>query len=122
MKNQFKKKIKQKNKYREFIRVMNGLLQLSDREAEVLSLLMKIDNEWKPVLNEAKDILSTDSRKAIMKETYINKNNLSKYVRILKDKGLLFLNDLGGFEVTPIFMPKETGDYIELLFILDYSE
>jgi hypothetical protein len=122
MKNQYKKKVKAKNKYREFIKVMNGLLQLSDREAEVLSLLMKLDAEWSPVLNETKDILSTDSRKAIMGETLINKNNLSKYVKLLKDKGLLYLNDRDGYEVTPIFMPKQTGDYIELLFILDISE
>ena len=121
MMNQYKKKVTQKSRYIEFIKVMNGLLQLSDREAEVLSLLMKIDTEWSPVLNESKNILSTDFRKAIMEETLINKNNLSKYIKLLKDKGLLYLNDMEGYEVTPIFMPKQTGDYIELLFILDLS-
>ena len=64
---------------------------------------------------------TTDFRKAIMEETLINKNNLSKYIKLLKDKGLLYLNGTEGYEVTPIFMPKQTGDYIELLFILDLS-
>lgn len=121
MKNHFQKKIKAKNKHREFIKIMNGLLQLSDREAEVLSLLMKIDDEWSPVLSEEKNVLSTDARRAIMKETRINKNNLTKYLNTLKEKGLVFQNEMGGYEVTPLFMPREAGDIIEVIFTLDFG-
>jgi len=122
MLNQFSKKIKTKNKFREFIQVLNGLLRLSDRETEVLSLLMKIDSEWTPVISEHKNILSTDSRRAIMKETRITKNNLVKYIRTLKERGILIQNSFEGYEINNIFMPKATGDIIEIVFILDYGK
>lgn len=120
--NRYWKKIKPKHKYREFIKVINGNLHLSDREAEVLSLLMKIDDEWSPVFTENKNILSTDYRRAIMKETRINKNNLTKYLNTLKEKGLIYANSLEGFEVTPMFMPNDTGDIIEIVFTLDFGK
>lgn len=124
MKTQYRKKISKKKLYKEFVRVLNGLLQLSDREAEVLSLLMGIDAEWRPVLSVSgeKDILSTDSRKALMKETRINKNNLSRYIRTLKEKGLIAGNKETGYTVNPMFMPKSTAGIVEIIFILDFNE
>lgn len=120
MKTQYRKKVNRKHLYKEFVRVLNGLLQLSERETEVLSLLMGIDANWYPVLeNEKKNILSTDSRRALMKETRINKNNLTKYIGTLKDKGLLVGDQETGYYINPIFMPKETGGIVEIIFILD---
>jgi len=120
MKSQYRKKISKQNLYREFVRVLNGLLQLSEREAEVLSLLMGIDANWKPVLEtEQKNILSTDNRKALMQETRINKNNLTKYLSTLKEKGVLVGNSVEGYYINPIFMPKETSGIVEIVFILD---
>jgi len=102
---------------------MNGLLQLSEREAEVLALLMQVDNDWSPVLqNDIKNILSTDSRRAIMQETYINKNNLSKYIKLLKEKGLVYETAFGGYEVSPSIMPVEKNNFIEVLFTLEIGE
>jgi len=120
MKSQYRKKISKQNLYREFVRVLNGLLQLSEREAEVLSLLMGIDANWKPVLEtEQKNILSTDNRKALMQETRINKNNLTKYLSTLKEKGVLVGNSVEGYYINPIFMPKETSGIVEIVFIVD---
>jgi len=120
MKSQYRKKISKKNLYKEFVRVLNGLLQLSDREAEVLQLLMDIDAHWHPVLEtDLKNILSTDNRRALMKETRINKNNLTKYLNILKDKGILVGDKETGYYINPIFMPKETSGIVEIVFILD---
>ena len=121
--NKYRKQIKPKNKYREFLKVLNGNLHLTDRELEIFSLLMRIDREWLPVLDgEVKHIVSTDNRKAIMKETRVNKNNLTKYIGMLKEKGLLLSNSEGGVEVSPMFMPKETGEIIEIVFTLDMGK
>lgn len=123
MKNQYYKKIKSKNKYREFIKVLNGVLQLSDREADVLSLLVQLDTEWPAGFVNAKNILSTDSRKTIMKETNVNKNNLSKYLAVFKDKNIIVDNGDDTYAVNKIFIPKLIGDdLIEIKFILDYGE
>jgi len=121
--NKYLKKVRPRNKYREFLRVLNGNLHLTEREIQVMSLLMQLDVEWQPVLEgEIKNINSTDIRKAVMKETRINKNNLTKYVKFLRDKGLLISNGEEGTIVNPMFIPKETGNKIEVLFTLDFSE
>lgn len=120
MKSEYRKKVSRKKLYREFVRVLNGLLQLSDREAEVLSLLMGIDATWQPILGKGtKNILSPDNRKALMRETLISKNNLTKYLQTLKDKGLLIGDSSQGFYINPMFMPKETANIIEIVFTLD---
>jgi hypothetical protein len=122
MKSQYRKKISKKHLYKEFVRVLNGLLQLSDREAEVLALLMGIDANWRPVLEtEKKNILSTDNRRALMEETRINKNNLTKYLNTLKEKGLLVGDSETGYSINSIFMPKQTGGIVEIIFILDFE-
>jgi len=116
--NEFGKHIEHKNLYKEYVRILNGLLQLSDREAELFALLLKVDCEWESKLGEPKNILSTDIRRAIMRETRINKNNLSKYIAVLREKGVLIKTD-DGYEVREMFIPKLTGDLLEVVFILD---
>ncbi len=116
--NEFGKNIKSENLYTEYVRILNGLLQLSDREAELFALLLKVDYEWEPKLGEPKNILSTDIRRAIMKETLVNKNNLSKYIKVLKEKGVLMKTD-DGYEVREMFVPKLTGGLLEVVFALD---
>lgn len=120
MKAQYRKKVSRKSLHREFIRVLNGLLQLTERESEILAILMDIDANWKPVVEaEIKDILSTDSRKAIMRETVINKNNLTKYTTMFKKKGIIAGNDKEGHYINPMFMPKATSGIVEVVFVLD---
>jgi len=115
----FRKRVKKESLYKEYVRVLNGLLQLSDREAEVFALLLQLDTEWKPVWKENKDILSTDMRKALMQKTLINKNNLTKYLTTLKEKGVLIMTYDGGWEVHPTFVPDIVGDLTEIVFVLD---
>ena len=84
MKNQYAKKIQKKNLYKEFLNTLNGLLRLSDREAELLVLLMELDANWKSILESSnKDILTTDYRRVIMEKTGITKTNLAKYLNKL---------------------------------------
>lgn len=123
MKSHYRKKIQKKKLHKEFVRILNGLLQLTDREAEVLQLLMDIDANWKPLLDtEVKNILSTDSRRALMKETLISKNNLAKYVYTLKEKGLLMGDNVSGHYINPMFMPKATSGIVEVVFSLDIED
>lgn len=117
--NQYQKKVKQKNRYREFIRVLNGALQLTEREIDVLSMLMKLDMEWPKGQEKYKNILSTDSRRQVMKETLINKSNLTKYVKKFKQHGILIIDDFGNGHINPVFKPEETLGEIKVLFLLE---
>ena len=120
---QFRKKVKKSNIYREYARVLNGILDLSPREMEIFSLLLRIDSEWRPILEtDTKNILSTDNRRRIMRETHVNKNNLSKYISILKDRGLLIENAFTGWEVTDQLSPAIIGGLLEIVFTLDLKD
>jgi hypothetical protein len=120
--NQFKKKVKQKNLFKEYTKILNGLLELSDREKQLFYLLLEIDLKWRPVLGEHKTLLSTDNRRAIMDETRINKNNLSKYISELVERGILILNERKGYEINKTLIPIIKDDKIEVSFIIELEE
>lgn len=119
--NQYLKSVKSKNKYREFLKVLNGVLQLSDREVDVLSILLQLDVEWGNNFN-LKNILSTDSRKAVMSSTKINKNNLTKYIVKFKSLGILRNTTDKTWIVNEMFVPQIENNKVTISFILDINE
>lgn len=117
----YRKKIKRKHLYIEHLNILNSMLGLTSKELEVLSLLYKIAIEQKSAFGTKIDILSTDNRKAIMHETRINKNNLSKYVATLKDRGVV-MEDKDGHYINSMFLPEATEGTLETLFILEIEQ
>ena len=117
----FKKTINSKEIYLKYISILNGLLQLSGKELEVLSLLLEIEMTKAPILGKKQDLLSTDNRRALMEKTGINKNNLSKYISILKDKRII-LKDNNGHYINAIYIPDIIEGKSEMLFILNIEE
>jgi hypothetical protein len=103
--------------------VLNGILDLSPREMDVFALLIKVDYEWRQVLpGDIKNILSTDNRRGIMREATVNKNNLTKYINIMKDKGLIVEIAENCWQVAPQLLPNMNSGIIMVLFILDTNE
>jgi len=117
----YKKKIKSNNLYKEFANIVNGLIQLSGKELDVFAILLQIQLEQKPLLGKKQDILSTDNRRLIMEETHINKNNLSKYISVLKSKGLI-MQDENGHYINTMFTPDINNNILETLFILEIED
>lgn len=116
----FKKVIQQKDLFREFVKILNGLLQLTSKESEVLALLLHLDHkrEEEGATKASMDILSTDNRKFIMSEMNLKKSNLSKYISRLKGKGVI-LQDGNGYYINSLFIPDVSGNISETVFILD---
>lgn len=118
-----KQKIKKQNLYRELLRVINGVQELPQREIDILSLLMKIDEEWRPRSNrDIKNVTSTDNRRYVMAETRILKPNFTKYLNTLRKRGLLVKNEKGGEEVLKGLFPKIENNKVAITFILDLNE
>jgi hypothetical protein len=69
---------------------------------DVLALLLELDHGWHS--DKFKNILDTSSRKYIMKESYVNKSNLSRYITLFKDYRILVPID-DGWEIDKKFMP-----------------
>ena len=114
----FHKRVTQNNYVREYLMVLNGLLDLTPREIDVLAMLIKIDNAWvsrSPV--DKKNVISTDSRRLIMKETNMNKSNFTKIINKLKSIRLLIIPVEGGVVVNELLKPV----YLKLLFVQKFG-
>ena len=120
---QFYKKIQKKNLHREIINILNGSLELTEREKQVLNALIQMDLAWSPTFkNDYKNILSTDSRRIVMKETNIHKANLVKYVNRFKEKSLLIKNADGGWEVNPVIVTPPVGGIVEISYTIEIED
>jgi hypothetical protein len=115
----FQKKIKKENLYKEYVQIINGVLQLSFREAEVFSLLLKLNDELAGLIVDTGDILSTDIRRIIMKETRVSKTNLVKYINVLSSKNIIVRGPNNKWQINETFVPRTVGDINEIVFILD---
>ena len=119
----FQKVVKKRNLYRQIAKVLNGLNDLSPREMEIFGILLKINDNWRPLLQtDTKNILTRETRKAIMKETMVNKNNLSKYLSMLKDKGLIVRNVHDGWEIPEMFVPNTEDDMVKINFTIGIED
>lgn len=70
----------------EFLHSLNGIIGLTERELQLLAAMLDL------YLAEPKyrdSIDSTDVRKKIIATTGVSKENLSRYIRLFKQKGLL---------------------------------
>lgn len=115
----YRKKIKKSKLYNDYVQVLNGVLQLSYRESEVFSLLLKINDEMKTFIEAQGDVLATDIRRIIIKETRISKTNLSKYLDVLKEKNILIPLGEGKWGLNDVFIPEIIDDKVEIIFSLD---
>lgn len=120
--NRYYKKTRSPNKFREFIRVLNGIWQLTERECDLLAYIMELDSNWSADSVIVKHLLSTDSRKWIMKESGMHKSNLSLYSKTLKDKQILLTEKGGSVILNPLFKALSDNNKFEVNFIIDFDK
>ena len=129
----FQKKVSKNNYVRECVVVLNGLLGLTPREIDILSSLIKLDSLWVPRTPiEVKNVLSTDSRRLIMKESNMNKSNFTKIVNKLTSIGLLVKSQDGKYVINELLKPTITRikdkdsdtfkNIVEIKFILEVAD
>ena len=87
--NKLVKTVNSDNLNYEFLRSLNGILKLTDRELELLTKLIEIDSKFDPTLGYSKNITSTENRKMIKKVLGITPDNLSRYLTKFKQEGLI---------------------------------
>jgi len=78
-----RKKVTNKELYTEYVKILNGVLQLSNREAEVFSFILQADSLFPNNIN------SKELRILLMNQLGVTEANLSKYLRVIKNKGLI---------------------------------
>lgn len=117
---QFQKKVTKTNYIREYVTVLNGLLDLTPREIDLVIAFIKLDINWvQRHPNETKNLLSTDSRRLLMKDVNMNKSNFQKIVHKLLSLGLLIKEVDGNTTLNEYIKPNISKDNtIEVKFVL----
>ena len=119
----FYKKIPKKKLHKTIINILNGTLELTEREKQVLYVLIQLDVAWSPTFrDDVKNILSTDNRRTVMKETNVHKANLVKYINRFKEKGLVLRNEQGGWDINPVIVKPPVGGIVEIAFTIELED
>lgn len=102
-----------------FLNSLNGILKLAKRELELLTKLVEIDMTHDFEEDGSKDVISTINRKKIHNEMGLAYDNLSRYLKGFKKKGLLIKNNTNdGWIVNPILIPEIVKDRVQITIII----
>ena len=103
------------NLWRNYTKILNGVLQLSDRELDIFALLLQLNFD-----NKIENCTCTSNRRFIMRESRVNKNNLVKYFTVLKEKGIIIpmVDTTKGNKLDEKFIPQINDSKIEVIYEL----
>ncbi len=103
----------------EFLQALNGILRLTDRELELMATLIKMDMEYVKEPNTNKNVANRYNRKYIIENLGITKDNLSRYIKSFKEKGILIAGPAEDeLSVNKALIPVVIGDRLQLTIIL----
>lgn len=117
--NKLVKQVSNDNLIPEFLRALNGILRLTDRELELMAVLIKMDMEYVKEPNTNKNVANRKNRKYITTNLKVSKDNLSRYIKSFKEKGLLKVGPAEDeLSVNKALIPVVIGDRLQLTIIL----
>jgi hypothetical protein len=103
--------------YKKYVEVLNSLFRLTERELDVFATLLRIHMEWGK--DTPKNIIDARSRKQVMQEVLVNKNNLSNYIGELKKQKIVVYNeDRNGWIINPSLVPVLEDNTFIVNFII----
>lgn len=114
----FSASIPEKKILRAYLDMVNGFCKLTERERDVLVILLHLDLYWDS--DRPKNIIDMNSRRYTMQNTFINKNNLSKYISKFKELGIIKEYEHKKWEIDHNFIPSTllTGEDVKIEIIL----
>lgn len=117
--NKLVKTVRKTDLYREFLKSLDGILQLTTREQDLMVLLIELDVNTPKLPGYSKNVISTENRRYLKTATGITSDNLSRYIGRLRDKGLIVKGKADDeWTVNPALIPEVIGDRVQLTIIL----
>ena len=117
--NKWVKAVPKSQLYIEFVKALNGILDLSDRQMEVLAYLIHIDVSTPKSTVRSKNVISTANRKKMIADLRIGADNLSKYIKKFKQMGILIQGKVEDeVYVNKALIPEIVGDRVQMTIIL----
>ena len=118
--NKLVKSIKKTDLYSEFLKTLNGIIDLPKRELQLLTLLVRLQVEPQLSNNDPEaGVISAVNRKYIEEQLGITADNQSRYFKKFKELGYLVK---GKFDrqwlVNQILLPQVIKDRVQITIIL----
>lgn len=121
--NKLVKGIDKNNLYYEYLKSLNGILNLTDRELTIMVKLMEYDAELDKTPDVSKNVVDASHRKRIKDEIGTTPDNLSRYIKKFKETGLLVQGKADDeVYVNRILMPEIIKDRVQVTIILRLNE
>ena len=118
--NKLVKKIKKSDLYSEFLKTLNGIMDLPKRELQLLTLLVQLQVEPQLSGNDPENgVISGSNRKYIEQILGITPDNQSRYFKKFKELGYLTKGSIDRqWLVNPILIPEIIKDRLQITLIL----
>lgn len=117
--NKLVKGVSKTDLYNEFLKSLNGILDLTDRELQLLSTFIQLDINTPKLPNISKNVISTENRKYIRKTLGITPDNLSRYITKFKNQGILVKGRVEDeVIVNKALIPEVIGDRVQITIVL----
>lgn len=121
--NKLVKTVNKGNLYYEYLNALNGILQLTNRELELLTKFVELDVNFTPTPGVSKNVANTDNRRMIKSTMGITPDNLSRYISKFKKEGLLVQGKAEDeLVVNKILIPEIIKDRVQITLILRVNE
>lgn len=117
--NKLVKGVSKTDLYNEFLKSLNGILDLTGRELQLLSTFIQLDINTPKLPNISKNVISTENRKYIRKTLGITPDNLSRYITKFKNQGILVKGRVEDeVMVNKALIPEVIGDRVQITIVL----
>lgn len=121
--NKWVKTVNNADLYKEFLTSLNGILDLTNKELQLLTLLVQLDVNTPKLPNISKNIINTENRKYIRKTLGITPDNLSRYLTKFKKLGILVKGRIEDeVMINKALIPEIIGDRVQLTIILKINK
>lgn len=118
--NKLVKQISKNELYTEFLKSLNGIIDLPKRELQLLTLLVRLQMEPQLSNNDPDNgVISGTNRKYIEKELNITQDNQSRYFKKFKELGYLVQGKIDRqWLINEALIPQVIKDRVQLTIIL----
>lgn len=121
--NKLVKSVPKKKIYFEYLQSLNGILNLSYRELEVMAKLVEVDVNTVVKPGESKNVINTQVRKQLMKDLGFTPDNLCRLISKLKKMNYIkqgFAED--EWSVNKILIPEIISDRVQISIVLKVDD
>lgn len=121
--NKLVKTVDKKDLYKEFLNSLNGILQLTNREQDLVIVLLELQLNSTKLPGYKGNLISVENRKYIRSVTGITNDNLSRYLNKFKSKGIIIKGKADDdWMMNPAVIPEIIGDRVQITLVLKINK